>query len=182
MDFVSSFPLFSTTPFFQNFHINHTAFGMLLHAFPSMSVSSLRELPQNCVYRHGGFNCFIKYLHRKLLTTIFSLTGAWGMDFVSSFPLFSTTPFFQNFHINHSFFKMFIIIRFSSFDNISSLSKMMKFDLETKLFRYSRKRSTYLLKFEHGQLGKCLSRSNFIILDRSARTITLGFLRMEYLQ
>jgi hypothetical protein len=28
-------------------------------------------------------------------------------------------PFFQNFHINHSFFKMFIIIRFSSFDNIS---------------------------------------------------------------
>ena len=40
-------------------------------------------------------------------------TGAWGMDFVSSFPLFSTTPLFskfsyksflfQNFH-NHSFF------------------------------------------------------------------------------
>ena len=40
-------------------------------------------------------------------------TGAWGMDFVSSSPLFSTTPpFFQNFHINHSFFKIFIIIRF----------------------------------------------------------------------
>ena len=34
-------------------------------------------------------------------------TGAWGMDFVSSFPLFSTTPLFQNFHINHSFFKIF---------------------------------------------------------------------------
>ena len=35
-------------------------------------------------------------------------TGAWGMDFVSSSPLFSTTPpFFQNFHINHSFFKIF---------------------------------------------------------------------------
>ena len=33
-------------------------------------------------------------------------TGAWGMDFVSSSPLF------QNFHINHSFFKIFIIIRF----------------------------------------------------------------------
>jgi hypothetical protein len=28
------------------------------------------------------------------------------------------TPFFQNFH-NHSFFKIVIIIRFSSFDNIS---------------------------------------------------------------
>jgi hypothetical protein len=27
--------------------------------------------------------------------------------------------FFQNFHINHSFFKIFIIFRFSSFDNIS---------------------------------------------------------------
>ena len=42
------------------------------------------------------------------------ITGAWGMDFVSSSPLFSTTPpffskfsyksfLFQNFH-NHSFF------------------------------------------------------------------------------
>ena len=35
-------------------------------------------------------------------------TGAWGMDFVSSSP-----PYFQNFH-NPSFFKIFIIIRFSS--------------------------------------------------------------------
>ena len=43
------------------------------------------------------------------------------MDFVSSSPLFCTNPpfFFQNFHLNHSFFKIFIIIRFSSFDNIS---------------------------------------------------------------
>jgi hypothetical protein len=49
-----------------------TASGMLLHAFPSMSVSSLREFRENCVYRHGGFNCFMKYLHRKLLTTNFS--------------------------------------------------------------------------------------------------------------
>jgi hypothetical protein len=49
-----------------------TASGILLHAFPSMSVSSLREFPENCVYRQGGFNCFIKYLHRKLLTTNFS--------------------------------------------------------------------------------------------------------------
>ena len=46
---------------------------MLLHAFPSMSVSSLREFPEKCVYRHGGFNCFIEYLHRKLLTTNLSL-------------------------------------------------------------------------------------------------------------
>ena len=38
-----------------------------------MSVSSLREFPENCVYRHGGFNYFMKYLHRKLLTTNFSL-------------------------------------------------------------------------------------------------------------
>jgi hypothetical protein len=38
-----------------------------------MSVSSLREIPENCVYRQGGFNCLIKYLHRKLLTTNFSL-------------------------------------------------------------------------------------------------------------
>ena len=41
------------------------------------------------------------------------ITGAWGMDFVSSSPLFSTTPpLFRNFHINHSFFKICIIIRF----------------------------------------------------------------------
>ena len=50
-----------------------TASGMLLHAFPLMSISSLREFPENCVYRNGGFNCYIKYLHRKLLTTNFSL-------------------------------------------------------------------------------------------------------------
>jgi hypothetical protein len=46
---------------------------MLLHAFPLMSVCWLREFPGKCAYRHGGFNCFIKYLHRKLLTTNFSL-------------------------------------------------------------------------------------------------------------
>jgi hypothetical protein len=50
-----------------------TASVMLLHVFLSMSVSSLREFPENCVYRHSGFNCFIKYLYRKLLTTNFSL-------------------------------------------------------------------------------------------------------------
>jgi hypothetical protein len=46
---------------------------MFVHAFPSMSVSSLREFPEKCGYRHGGFNCFIEYLHRKLLTTKLSL-------------------------------------------------------------------------------------------------------------
>ena len=29
-----------------------TASGMWLHAFPSMSVSSLHKFPENCVYRH----------------------------------------------------------------------------------------------------------------------------------
>ena len=32
---------------------------------------------------------------------------------------FLLPPFFQHFHINHSFLKIVIIIRFSSFDNIS---------------------------------------------------------------
>jgi hypothetical protein len=40
---------------------------MLLHAFPSMSVSSLREFPENRVYKHDGLNCFVEYLHIKLL-------------------------------------------------------------------------------------------------------------------
>ena len=44
---------------------------MLLHAFPSMFVSSLRKFPENCVYGHVGFNCFIEYLHRQLLTANF---------------------------------------------------------------------------------------------------------------
>jgi hypothetical protein len=48
-----------------------TAYGMLLHAFPSMFVSSLRKFPENCVYGHVGFNCFIEYLHRQLLTANF---------------------------------------------------------------------------------------------------------------
>ena len=46
-------------------------------------------------------------------------TGAWGMDFASSSPFSLLPPLFQNVHINHSFFKIFIIIPFSSFDNIS---------------------------------------------------------------
>jgi hypothetical protein len=48
-----------------------TASGMLLHAFPSLFVSSLREFPENRVYKQGGLNCFIEYFHRKLLTTNF---------------------------------------------------------------------------------------------------------------
>ena len=53
-------------------------------------------------------------LYHVLLYLVYFATGAWGMDFVSSSPLFSTTPpffskfsyksfLFQNFH-NHSFF------------------------------------------------------------------------------
>ena len=39
-----------------------------------MFVSSLREFPENCVYKHDGLNCYIEYLHRKLLLLpIFSL-------------------------------------------------------------------------------------------------------------
>ena len=35
-----------------------------------MFVSSLREFPENCEFpeNHGGLNCFIEYLYRKLLT------------------------------------------------------------------------------------------------------------------
>ena len=35
---------------------------MLLHAFPSMCASSLREFQEICVYKHGGLSCFIEYL------------------------------------------------------------------------------------------------------------------------
>ena len=44
---------------------------MLLHAFPLLFVSSLREFPENYVYNHCGLNCFIEYLHRTLLTANF---------------------------------------------------------------------------------------------------------------
>ena len=43
---------------------------MLLHAFPSMFVRSLREFPENCAYKHDGLNCFIEHLHRNLLTIV----------------------------------------------------------------------------------------------------------------
>jgi hypothetical protein len=44
---------------------------MISHAFPSMFVSSLREFLENCANKHDGLNCFIEYLHRKLLTDNF---------------------------------------------------------------------------------------------------------------
>ena len=44
---------------------------MFLHAFLSMFVSSLGEFPENCVYKHDELNCFIEYLHRKLLAAKF---------------------------------------------------------------------------------------------------------------
>ena len=37
----------------------------------SMFVSSLREFTEDCDYNHCGINCFIEYLHRKLLTANF---------------------------------------------------------------------------------------------------------------
>ena len=43
---------------------------MSLHAFPSMFVGPLPEFPENCGL-HGRLNCFIEYLHRKLLTVNF---------------------------------------------------------------------------------------------------------------
>ena len=36
-----------------------------------MFVSSLCEFPENWAYKQGGLNCFIEYLHRKLLTANF---------------------------------------------------------------------------------------------------------------
>jgi hypothetical protein len=36
-----------------------TASGMLLHAFPSMFVSSLREFPESCAYKHVSVNSMI---------------------------------------------------------------------------------------------------------------------------
>ena len=49
-----------------------TASGMLSHAFLSMFVSSFfREFPEYSVYNHCRLNCFIEYLHRKLLTANF---------------------------------------------------------------------------------------------------------------
>ena len=43
---------------------------MLLHAFPSMFVSSLCEFPEK-LFLQTCLNCFIEYLQRKLLTVFF---------------------------------------------------------------------------------------------------------------
>ena len=56
-------------------------------------------------------------IYESLLYKEPQLHGAW-ISFPPP-PFLYYPPFFQNFHINHSFFKIFIIIRFSSFDNIS---------------------------------------------------------------
>ena len=70
---------------------------ILLHdTFPSATVFS--------------FYIFTFLMFRKINKSQSQAHGAW-----ISFP---PPPFFQNFH-NHSFFKIFIMIRFSSFDNIS---------------------------------------------------------------
>jgi len=55
-----------------------TASGMLLHALLPMFhvfVSSRRELPENCVYKQGGLNCFIEYsvFAQKIINCQFSL-------------------------------------------------------------------------------------------------------------
>ena len=65
----------------------------------------------NFPYNLSLENIIYLFLIHNLFTVLF--TGAWGMDFVSPPPPFSLLPpLFQNFHINHSFFKIFIIIRF----------------------------------------------------------------------
>jgi hypothetical protein len=53
--------------------IDGKACNNIPEAVNKLALCSLRGFPENCVYRYGRFNCFIKYLHRKLLTTNFSL-------------------------------------------------------------------------------------------------------------
>jgi hypothetical protein len=76
-----------------------------------MSVSSLREFLENCVYRHGRFNCFIKYLHRKLLTTNFSLMILKVLKNMHLLDLYIKTIIFLFYNyipvFNSSKFKMF---------------------------------------------------------------------------
>jgi hypothetical protein len=47
---------------------------MLVQNFPLMFVSSLREFPENCVFKQCGLNYCIEYLHRKLQTANVTLT------------------------------------------------------------------------------------------------------------
>ena len=87
-----------------------------LNLFFGVIIDVLQMYNANSYNRISFFYVRINIIDRyNLLCIIYSqiLTGAWGMDFVSPSTLFSTTPPFPpNFHINHSFFKMFIIIRF----------------------------------------------------------------------
>jgi hypothetical protein len=76
---------------------------MVLHAFPSMSVSSLHAFQENCVYRHGGFNCFMRYLHRKLLTTNFSLMILKVLKNVHLLDLYIKTMIFLFYSYIHVF-------------------------------------------------------------------------------
>ena len=45
---------------------------MLLHSFPSMFVSSLREFPENGPYRHGGFNWFFLFAQKIIKSQVLS--------------------------------------------------------------------------------------------------------------
>jgi hypothetical protein len=70
-------------------------------AFPSIFVSSLREFPENYVYKHDGPNRFIEYLHRKLLLLlIFSLIILKGYHRVK-FQLYYSTRLVYNKSIYH---------------------------------------------------------------------------------
>jgi hypothetical protein len=40
---------------------------MLLHAFPSMSVSSLREFPENCAYNTRRIQLLYKIVAQKII-------------------------------------------------------------------------------------------------------------------
>jgi hypothetical protein len=63
---------------------------------------------------------------------------------------------------------------------VSDMARNMKMDLLTHL---SYTVSVEKLWTQNTRIiHSFVSRSNYIILDGSARTITLGFLRMEYLQ
>ena len=74
-----------------------------IYAFPSMFVSSLREFPENYVYRPDGFNFFIEYLHRKLLTTNFSRMILKELKNVHLLDLYIKTIIFLLYNYIHVF-------------------------------------------------------------------------------
>ena len=72
---------------------------------------------QNSVTSLKSFKTIVRsYQFALRFLCVAQAHGAW-ISFPP--PPFLYYPFFQNFNINHSFFKIFIIIPFSSFDNIS---------------------------------------------------------------